>query len=632
MPLQADGWKPIEEFILLSPAAADTGAKLSAIYRELAETEKERAIDLLEAGDFCEEITRQMVITSSHIDSPTAILNATDNSDTQFIDILINNNQKKVVSEYVVQQYLQEVWDGGPKWSAGRMIGWLALFILIPPVWFFFSIPINYRMNKIPVVKFLALITSHLYFVLFLCLTAVISPDSTVRTSLLPYWYEVVVAAWYVGNGLAYYSNPGAKDGLGMIRPFIVFLGLCALIVHLSSLALPVFYWSLMMYIRDQFFGLTLLCCCIQILDFLSFHHVFGPWKIIIGECLLDVAKFVVVLMIFMLGFAMLGATMNRPFGYPDEYINDEELNPKGLGQDELFKEIALEEWNIPFKMLELHFFALFNAGHDPIMSSKYIQAWTETAFKGIHAIYLILSVIVLTNLLIAMMSDTYCRIQEQSDIEWKFGLAKLIRNMQRTNVAPSPLNLFTTWMVAIRRTYLGIKAERFHAKMKFRNAMKSEIMEKAPGMRFVIEDKEKRAKKAKLKPRVIHALGNMKWGFAAQDTTMDIDTMQTRWDREQSMKAMQDLTFGGSSASFEEFHPLSKSISWAAVIRSYMESNNRGGELRPAQGDENETTVNEIMKSRTNLRLEQARKNQAAKWSKMPKETKTMVSSQHLL
>lgn len=48
------------------------------------------------------------------------------------------------------------------------------------------------------------------------------------------------------------------------------------------------------------------------------------------------------------------------------------------------------------------------------------------------------------------MMSDTYQRIQQQSDIEWKFGLAKLIRNMQRTQVAPSPLNLLTTWLVLL--------------------------------------------------------------------------------------------------------------------------------------------------------------------------------------
>ena len=33
-----------------------------------------------------------------------------------------------------------------------------------------------------------------------------------------------------------------------------------------------------------------------QILDFLAFHPVFGPWAIIIGECLKDVGKFMVVL------------------------------------------------------------------------------------------------------------------------------------------------------------------------------------------------------------------------------------------------------------------------------------------------------------------------------------------------
>lgn len=33
-----------------------------------------------------------------------------------------------------------------------------------------------------------------------------------------------------------------------------------------------------------------------QILDFLAFHPVFGPWAIIIGECLKDVGKFIVVL------------------------------------------------------------------------------------------------------------------------------------------------------------------------------------------------------------------------------------------------------------------------------------------------------------------------------------------------
>ena len=621
----------MEEFILLAPAPCDIAAKLSAIYRDIAETEKERAADLEEAADFCEELTRQLVITASHIDSPGAILNATDNEDTQFIDVLINNEQKMVIAEYVVQQYLEEIWDGGLNWGAAKMTGFFFLFILFPPVWFFFAIPIDFRMNKIPIVKFLAYLTAHIYFMLFLCLVAVLPPHSTVRESLIPYWYEIVVAFWYFGNGLAVFTNPGAKGGLSWVKPLIVFLGAVGFLIHGAAFFVPSDYWSIMMYCRNQFIGTTLLFCWIQILDFLAFHPLFGPWAIIIGECLLDVGKFVVVLSLFMWGFAMLGATMNQPFGLPSDYIDDPELNPNNLTQNELFEEVAISEQNHPFFMFELHFFALFgNAGYSDMMASQYIQEWTIFAFKAVHAAYLTLSIIVLINLLIAMMSDTSCRIQEQSDIEWKFGLAKLIRNMQRTNVAPSPLNLFTTWMVLIRKQYLEIKAERYRAKMKFRLAMKSEIMQKAPGMKFVVEEKEKKNKRKQKKPRVIHALGNMKWGFAPpQAGAMNVDTLQTKWDREHHMKQMQDQTFGGSNLSLGEFRQLSKSISWAAVVRSYMESSNRGQELKPAQGEETtEVTVNDIMKSQTNVRLEAARKEQAKKWSKMPNETKTKVSS----
>ncbi|KAG5868047.1 hypothetical protein JTB14_033052 [Gonioctena quinquepunctata] len=72
---------------------------------------------------------------------------------------------------------------------------------------------------------------------------------------------------------------------------------------------------------------------------------------------------------------------------------------------------------------------------------------WTDSLFKVVFGIYMLVSVVVLINLLIAMMSDTYQRIQAQSDIEWKFGLSKLIRSMHRTTTAPSPINLITTWL-----------------------------------------------------------------------------------------------------------------------------------------------------------------------------------------
>ncbi|XP_018309342.1 short transient receptor potential channel 7 [Mycetomoellerius zeteki] len=108
----------------------------------------------------------------------------------------------------------------------------------------------------------------------------------------------------------------------------------------------------------------------------------------------------------------------------------------------------------IPVKMnpvlaFEYLFFAVFGqTTHGELKVQTDQPQWTEVLFKLTFGVYMLVSVVVLINLLIAMMSDTYQRIQAQSDIEWKYGLSKLIRNMHRTTTAPSPLNLLTTWTV----------------------------------------------------------------------------------------------------------------------------------------------------------------------------------------
>jgi len=81
----------------------------------------------------------------------------------------------------------------------------------------------------------------------------------------------------------------------------------------------------------------------------------------------------------------------------------------------------------------ELLFFAIFGQTTHEELKTELIQAkWTTALFKITFGIYMLVSVVVLINLLIAMMSDTYQRIQAQSDIEWKYGLSKLVRNMHR--------------------------------------------------------------------------------------------------------------------------------------------------------------------------------------------------------
>ncbi len=94
-------------------------------------------------------------------------------------------------------------------------------------------------------------------------------------------------------------------------------------VAHGVGVFVDPWWWSFVIYIRNMFYGFSLLFATILILDFLSFHHLFGPWAIIIGELLLDVGKFVVVLSLFIAGYSLLVTAMNLPFGFETDYADN---------------------------------------------------------------------------------------------------------------------------------------------------------------------------------------------------------------------------------------------------------------------------------------------------------------------
>ncbi len=66
-----------------------------------------------------------------------------------------------------------------------------------------------------------------------------------------------------------------------------------------------------------------------------------------------------------------------------------------------------------PIHTFEKLFFALFGLTRpEDLRMTNHVEMWTLEMFKVVFAVYLMVTVIVLINLLIAMMSDTYQRIQ----------------------------------------------------------------------------------------------------------------------------------------------------------------------------------------------------------------------------
>ncbi|XP_059080155.1 serine/threonine-protein phosphatase 6 regulatory ankyrin repeat subunit B-like [Tigriopus californicus] len=438
---------PTENFILASPAPVDVAAKISAYYRDLSIKEKERAYDLVVASKFSEELCNELVTIGSSAESPGLILQSCDRRTVPFLDILIECELKQVIANSAVQTYTTELWKGGIEdWPGWRIFLLMLGFVVFPPLWLIFSLPLNNKYNKTPIVKFGCYLTSHLFFMAFQIITACVPIYPIYRTTLFPYWNEWVCVIWLGGLILGELTSPQDRGGLGMIKIVIIFLNVVAVGIHVAAIFVDNSHWPLLIYIRNLFIGLSFLCCCVQILDFLSFHHLFGPWAIIISSLMIDLGKFLTILMLFESGFTMLVVAMNQP------YFAITEMS-QSIDQTTDVLKSSPEADVTPLHAFERLFFALFGLTRpEDLKMTTHIGEWTVEIFKIIFAIYLLVTVIVLINLLIAMMSDTYQRIQQDSDTEWKFGLAKLIRNMHRTDASPAPINLITTWTVYIYR------------------------------------------------------------------------------------------------------------------------------------------------------------------------------------
>lgn len=420
-------YRSLVDFILQTPAPIYSAAKLSRHFRIESSREKERGRDLVAVSKVCSNVAVEL-LSLACADNPEGLLTAVDDRDVPFLDFLIETEQKDCVSHPTVQVYLGDVWRGDFKWDDWKYFLLFILCLMCPPLWAFLCLPWKDRFHKVPIIKFICHLISHLYLILLFCLTTVV-PWSSPVYSLIPRWYEWLLVIWLSGLLLSQLTDPHDRAGLGWIPLIVLFLSLIAIFIHLIANAVNKDNRIDMIYTRNQFLALGMMLCFAQLLDFLSFHHLFGPWGVIIRDLMYDLVRFLVILLIFMLGFTAHLTAVYRP-------MYGESKDENKINENATFGF---------FFCFELLFFSLFGLTEMDSLTpqGKHPRA-THFIAKATFGIYNVITIIVLINLLIAMMSDTYQRIQRQSDTEWKFGRAKLIRNMKRSTTTPSPLNLIT--------------------------------------------------------------------------------------------------------------------------------------------------------------------------------------------
>uniref|UniRef100_A0AC35TT07 ANK_REP_REGION domain-containing protein n=1 Tax=Rhabditophanes sp. KR3021 TaxID=114890 RepID=A0AC35TT07_9BILA len=443
--------EPLQLFILESPAPIDTAVKLSSLFRDMSEKEKERAKDLLNVSIFAEEMAVELLSITAAEYNPAILLKAKDHRGRPLLDVLIENEQKEVVSYASVQRYLTEIWTGRVNWSFGKTFAFTLMVFLFPPAWFYFSLPLETRIGKAPIIKFVCHIVSHVYFTILLTIVVLnITHKIYETTSVMPNVVEWILLVWLSGNLVSELSNVGGSSGLGIVKVLILILSAAAIAVHILAFLLPAVYYThldndeklhfarTLLYLKNQLFAFALLLSFVQFLDFLTVHHQFGPWSIIIRDLIYDLTRFLVILMLFIAGFTLHVTSIFQPAYQP---IDDDSAEFMRLSS--------------PLQTLEMLFFSLFGLVEPDSMPPLHlVPDFAKIILKLLFGIYMMVTLIVLINLLIAMMSDTYQRIQAQSDKEWKFGRAILIRKMNKKAATPSPINMLTKFYIVMKIAY----------------------------------------------------------------------------------------------------------------------------------------------------------------------------------
>ena len=435
---KGNGNDSIMSFILHSPAPLYAAVKLSHHYRTESSKFKERSKDLIAAGNACEELAVD-ILTLACTNDASLLLNATDESGKPFLDVLVECEQKLCVAHTAVQSYLGSKWRAGRNWSISKVLAIFFIAFVLPPVWVALSLPWNNNYSRVPLVKFICQLISHLYFMLlFVCMLVI--PWGKSADDLIPEWYEILLLFWLCGLVLTQLTDPKNSRGLGRVPLFVICLSVIGILTHLSAIPFEGDTRVNLLYARNQLFAVAMFLTFVQLLDFLTFHHLFGPWGVIIGNLMQDLARFIVILLIFMLGFTAHIAAVTKP-GFST--IADS-------GQMAKLHEVRQNLIAI-FRML---FFSLFGSADTVLLddlTAHDIPSFSRVLVHVVFGLYSLITIVVLINLLIAMMSDTYQRIQAQSDLEWKFGRAKLIRKLERSTRTPAPLNLLTTAMAYLK-------------------------------------------------------------------------------------------------------------------------------------------------------------------------------------
>ncbi|NXT15011.1 TRPC4 protein, partial [Prunella fulvescens] len=425
-------------------------------YEELSRQCKQFAKDLLDQT----RSSRELEIILNYRDDNSLIEEQSGN-DLARLKLAIKYRQKEFVAQPNCQQLLASRWyDEFPGWRrrhwAVKMLTCVVIGLLFPVFSVCYLIapksPLGLFIRK-PFIKFICHTASYLTFLFLLLLASQhIDRSDLSMQGPPPTIVEWMILPWVLGfiwGEIKQMWDGGLQDYIHdwwNLMDFVMnslYLATISLKIRSNFFPSACFQYSGLVpreswdmwhptLVAEALFAIANIFSSLRLISLFTANSHLGPLQISLGRMLLDILKFLFIYCLVLLAFAN---GLNQLYFY---YETNEPGNCKGIRcekQNNAFSTL--------FETLQSLFWSIFGLINLYVTNVKARHEFTEFVGATMFGTYNVISLVVLLNMLIAMMNNSYQLIADHADIEWKFARTKLwMSYFEEGGTLPTPFNV----------------------------------------------------------------------------------------------------------------------------------------------------------------------------------------------
>ncbi|XP_045920912.1 short transient receptor potential channel 5a [Micropterus dolomieu] len=446
-----------------------TAFRLGWELKELSKVENEFRQEYEELSQQCKRFAKDLLDQARSSRELETILNHRDNDQSEELDprqchdlaklkLAIKYHQKEFVAQPNCQQLLATLWyDGFPGWRRRHWAVKLVTCFIIGLLFPFFSLIYLLAPKsalgsfiKKPFIKFICHTASYLTFLFLLLLAS----QHIARTNLHmqgppPTIVEWMILPWVLGFIWAEIKEMWDGGFTEYIHDWWNLMDFAMNSLYLATISLKIVAyvkynssrpreeWEMWhpTLIAEALFAIANIFSSLRLISLFTANSHLGPLQISLGRMLLDILKFLFIYCLVLLAFAN---GLNQLYFYYETKASEELNNCKGIRcerQNNAFSTL--------FETLQSLFWSIFGLLNLYVTNVKARHEFTEFIGATMFGTYNVISLVVLLNMLIAMMNNSYQLIADHADIEWKFARTKLwMSYFDEGGTLPPPFNI----------------------------------------------------------------------------------------------------------------------------------------------------------------------------------------------